>query len=152
MRKEKHRVYWRLAGLFVFAAVVLAGLAYGMAHVILSGNGGQGEIAPTITAPTVEEYQAAIKPILKPFFEQAVKLSPEDLVQPDPMLVQLEGQTRQSLLGFSMRVPKAATGTHMSFVLLLDKWRRALAGSDGDQATVIDATRQVMADNPWLAE
>ncbi len=150
---KKHRNPWvnQLTVLGVFFAVVLVGLIYGLANMDLSGLGsGTNASAPVAPPPTVDEYRSSAEQILSPFLTQASKMTGPDLASPDPVMVDLVQKTQELLL--RLKVPKEEKEAHLSFVLLLDQWRRALSGSVADQQSVFDNTHAVISQNPWLTE
>ncbi len=148
--KNKHD-HWlnQLTVLGVFFAVVLIGLIYGLLNMDLTGLQ-QPLSAPVQPAPTVEQYQADAEEILSPFLVQASKMTAADLASADPVLIDLVQKTQERLL--RLRVPKEEKEAHLSFVLLLDQWRRALSGSSADQGSVLDNTHAVVSQNAWLSQ
>jgi len=133
----------------VFFAVVAIGLVYALFHLEPSVSPSAQVTAPAPSALTIDAYHQEAKSILAPFLEQAVNVAPENLADEGQTLKDLIGKTKDRLLRLS-KLPKEARETHVAFVLLLDKWNRALSGSVSDQRTVVESTRQLVAANPWL--
>lgn len=136
----------------VFVAIVVFGLLYGIvtAAIQLAATTAQEPQAPAVVAPTAEEYEWEAKSVLGPFLAQANAMSTDDLAAPDPMLARLVETTQTRMLG--IRVPNEYRDFHLSSVLLLEKWKRAIGGSAPDRDTVLERTKQLAADNPWLVE
>ncbi len=132
--------------LAAFVVAVTVGLLYGAVIVAVSGNR-PAAVAPP-AAPTVDAYRAEAQGVLAPFFEQAQRMTSADLAAPSSELVDLVAKTQERLL--RLVVPKEEKDVHLALVLLLEQWKRALAGSAADREAVIDKTRQMIAKNRWL--
>lgn len=135
----------------VFFAVIAIGLTYAvfnlkMVPVSKTPVPGALKLPPP---PTVEEYQQEVRSVLGPFLQQAVNVDPKNLAAVDSVFTDLVVKTEDRLL--RVRVP-SKSDAHVSFVMLLEKWKRALSGSRFDQDQVSQATREVLAASPWLTQ
>ncbi|MEY4744154.1 MAG: hypothetical protein RL272_99 [Candidatus Parcubacteria bacterium] len=151
-RKKQRFVVNEFTIFGVFIAVAVFGILYGL---LLAVTGALPTEMPAdfpdlqpVVAPTESEYQSEASDVLSPFFRQAAQMQAEDLTGDTGALLQLVQKTQDRLL--RVRVPKEYRDAHLSFVLLLDQWKRALAGSAPDRKVVLDKTRELMAANPWL--
>lgn len=136
----------------VFIAVVVFGLLYG---VLLAVTGtlfpdvrGAFPAAQPVVAPTMAEYEVEAREVLAPFFTQALQMAPADFAGDTGAMLQLVQKTQDRLL--RVRVPKEYQDAHLGFVLLLDQWKRALAGSGPDREVVLQKTKDQAAANQWL--
>jgi len=133
----------------VFFAVIAIGLVYALFHLTASPSPSTLQVVqPPVKAPTLSEYRSETKSVLAPFLAQASAVTPEQLETADPVFKDLVVKTQERLL--RILVPAEARQAHLSFVLLLDQWKRALMGSSSDQARVVDMTAKVTSANPWL--
>ncbi|HTM67975.1 MAG TPA: hypothetical protein VL426_01625 [Candidatus Binatia bacterium] len=138
-----------------FVAVAVFGLAYGiiaaaLGKITVTDDLGEAlwQPAPALT-PTEYERQAA--DVLSPFLGQAASMSREDLDGDDTATLQLVEKTQERLLRIA-HVPTDHKDAHLRAVLLLDQWKRALAGPGPDREAVLDKTKQLVKDYPWLLE
>lgn len=98
--------------------------------------------------PSAEEYQIEIKSVAGPFFASVAQMQQADVLDAPAELSSLVGETQERL--FTERVPSEFRETHLSLVLLLDQWKRALAGNAIDQQTALAKTDEFLAANAWL--
>ncbi len=148
MRKKDQHFFNEFTILGVFVAVALIGLiAAGVSLLAQPRFAPVG--VPTVQAPTSEEYRVEARSVVMPFLSQAAVISanpmPEGASETMSDLVDL---TQERLLG--MTVPASERDVHLSMVILLDQWRRALNGTDADLSGVIDRTDGLLKDYPWL--
>ena len=135
----------------VFVAVAVFGLGYGLLSLVLGTAEFRTDDLPfvqPVVAPTPEEYEADARDVLAPFLEQALLMRTEDLAGDTGAMGQLVEKTQDRLL--RVRVPKEYRDLHLSMVLLLDQWKRALAGSAPARDVVLDRTGEIVVANPWL--
>jgi hypothetical protein len=138
-----------------FAAVVIFGLYYvingffGPGATSLGGATHGKSVAPPRQAPTADHYQQETREVMAPFLEQAGKMTAENFAADNSAMTQLVGKTQERLL--TVIVPKEYKSAHLSFILLLEKWKRALTGNADDQKAVLKETTDAVIANPWLA-
>lgn len=128
----------------VFFAILSFGLVYGLIHLRV----GDQPAAVAVTAPTLADYHQGASSVLEPFLNQWPNVTSEALVSDNEPLKGLVVMTQERLL--RLRVPAEAKDDHLVLVLLLDKWKRALAGSAADQRNVLEMTEQTVAGLAWL--
>lgn len=114
----------------------------------VAGQRGPKQEVLTGPAPSEQEYKAEVASVLSPFLSSALKVQAEDFAMPPAELKDLAQKTQDRLL--RVRVPKEFKDGHLSYVLLLDMWKRALGGSKADQAAVTSKTAETLDENPWL--
>jgi len=148
MPTHRHKWLNELAVVAVFFAIVAIGLIYAIFNLDLAPSASPGEVVWAPKAPTLDEYRGEARTVLGPFLEQAAVADPDQLVETETVFKSLVDKTQERLL--RLRVPAEAREAHLSFVLLLEQWRRALGGSAADQAKVSGMTEKVTAANPWL--
>jgi hypothetical protein len=149
--RQKRKKWWsEFVVLGVFAAVVIAGLLYALVIVVVVGKDGavETDIALPPVPPTAEEYRSGARDVLVPFLDQADLMTEADVASAGPVVDDFVEKTQERLL--RLRVPKEYRDAHLTFVLLLDQWRRALAGSEPDRAVVLAKTRAVVETYPWV--
>ncbi|MEA3248968.1 MAG: hypothetical protein U9Q03_01265 [Patescibacteria group bacterium] len=149
MSKKKVTFFNEFTILGTFVVVALAGLAIGAVSLIADYQK-YGPVEPLVTAPPVGEYRAEARAVVAPFLGQAAVIS--QVVVPegaDRVMGDLVDMTQERLLG--MTVPATERDAHLSMVILLDQWRRALSGTELDMAGVATRTDGLLADYPWLA-
>lgn len=160
MRRDNkgHLIFSEFLVLEVFFGVAAFGLLSGALFIWVfaapsSSSSSEKEAAevavPVVSAMSPEEYQVEASGIMAPFVKQASAMTQADVNRGDPAFLALAIQTQDRLLGME-RLPKAAQDEHLAFVLLLDKWKRALGGSKADALTVLAKTKQVLSDHDWL--
>jgi hypothetical protein len=132
----------------VFFAVIAIGLVYALFHLTVTSAPGGFQAPPAVKAPTLGEYRSETKSVLAPFLAQAAAIRPEQIGPSATVFKDLVVKTQERLL--RVRVPAEAREAHLSFVLLLEQWKRALQGSSADQAVVADMTAKVTSANSWL--
>lgn len=150
-KHKKKNVGTEFVVLGSFAAVVIVGFFYAAVSIILAAypeTVSQGPLAVQPVAPTAEQYKAQVRDDLHPFFSQAATMKAGDIDSAGPVFRELVVKTQDMLL--RLRVPKEYRDNHLSFVLLLDQWKRALDGSKPDRAVVLKKTSTVLDANPWL--
>ncbi len=148
MTTHHHKWLNELTVVGVFFAVIAIGLVYALFHLNLTPTSPAQPAAPVVKAPTIEEYQSEARSVLAPFLEQAAAVDSGSLAAADEVFGALIDKTQERLL--RVRVPAQARETHLSFVLLLEQWRRALKGSAADQDRAADMTVKLTSANPWL--
>lgn len=136
-----------------FVAVAILGIGFGA---LVVGTGAYledpylandyQEVIPV--APTPEEYEAAAKDVLAPFVAQGEQVDEAYFAGDVSAMQQLVEKTQERLL--RVRVPADYRDSHLSFVLLLEQWKRALRGSVADQEVVVAKTKDLAAANPWV--
>ncbi len=149
MTTHRHKWLNELTVVGVFFVVIAIGLVYALLNLDLGpASSGENPDAAAVRAPTVEEYQGEARSVLTPFLEQAAAVDADGLAAADEVFQALIDKTQERLL--RVRVPAQARETHLSFVLLLEQWRRALRGTAADQARAADMTVKLTSANPWL--
>ncbi len=133
-----------------FAATTLAGLAYGAISGLSRADILPPSVPAPLVAPTQEEYRAETSGVMADFWEQSSRMTRADVKAPDPRFVDIVEKTQERLL--RVRVPKDDRDAHLSFVLLLDQWKRALSGSVADQEKVFEKSEAVLTANPWVVQ
>ena len=150
MRKKKDfTLLNEFTVLGVFVVVALAGLAIGAVSLIMDYQK-YGPPKPIVLAPTAADYRVEARAVVGPFLGQAAVIgqgvSPEGA---EELMGELVDMTQERLLG--MTVPATERDAHLSMVILLDQWRRALDGTDLDMSGVVSRTDDLLVDYPWLA-
>jgi len=136
-----------------FFVVIAIGLTYAVFHLqmVPMNTTSVPEALKLPPPPTVEEYQQEVRSVFGPFLQQAVNVNSQNLAAVDSVFTDLVVKTQDRLL--RVRVPsKSEQPAHLSFVLLLEQWKRALGGSRADQDQVSRATQEVLAASPWLTQ
>lgn len=131
-----------------FAATMLAGLTYGLAMSYAPDEAVPVVEQPVLVAPTRAEYRAETVGVMADFWEQSARMTRDDVRNVDPRFLEIVTKTQERLL--RVRVPKDERDAHLSFVLLLDQWKRALGGSVADQEKVFEKTETVLVEYPWI--
>ncbi|MFA6603587.1 MAG: hypothetical protein WCT10_01940 [Patescibacteria group bacterium] len=149
MDEKKHRLINRFAVFAVFGLAVIAGIGYGVLNLRVLPVA-EAPASEVVTAPSEAEYRTAAGSVLTPFFVQAQKLDETAFTAIDPIFVDLIDKTQERLL--RLRVPGADQNIHLSCVLLLEQWRRAMSGSKADQKLVLANTRDLLGENSWLIQ
>ncbi|MBI4457464.1 hypothetical protein HY633_00685 [Candidatus Uhrbacteria bacterium] len=111
----------------------------------------QVQVEASPPAPSVEEYRASVANVAGPLLSQVRLLTDADLAAKGEVAVSLSslvGKTQERLL--RVTVPNVERDTHLSLVLLLEQWKRALAGSKADGKVVRANTAKMIAAHPWL--
>ena len=135
----------------IFIAIVSLGLLYGGVRVLFSSavsHVTQNVIMQTPQVLSVQDYKRETRDILIPFLTQAKNIKIGENIE-DPSLILGMIQTTQDRL-LRLRVPREFLDTHLSFVLLLDQWKRAMNGSRLDQKIAQEKTQSALKTNPWL--
>ncbi len=137
----------------VFLAAAAFGLLCGVLFVMISTSqvSVPAVFAPAPTVETDDEYHAAAKDVMAPFFAQAITMKSSDIAVADPTMRELAKKTQDRLLRLD-HIPKSEQTTHLSCVLLLGQWLRALDGSVVDALVVHDKTVALLKENPWLQD
>lgn len=137
-----------------FVAVAVFGLVYGIVAAALGkfdiASGYEDTLLQPAAPPTELEYQTEAREVLSPFLGQALAMRQEDLTGDNSAMLQLVEKTQDRLL--RVRVPADYREFHLSAVLLLDQWKRALAGSQPDRDAAIGKTQELAKKSPWLTE
>jgi hypothetical protein len=146
--KRNHWLGGEMIVLGAFASAVLVGLAYGVFATVVPRDTPATEAVPVPVAPTQEEYRTEAVAVMADFWQQSANVTAEGLRNPDPRFVEIVTKTQERLL--RVRVPKEDRDAHLTFVLLLDQWKRALNGSTLDQERVFEKSETVRTANPWI--
>lgn len=148
----KHRDQW-LNEFTVFGAflvISLTVLLYGAATALFADRSPEEIMTAVVPiAPTVEEYRTEASRAAAGFLRQAATLTVESIPLAGEALPALVEVTEQRML--DLRVPAEMREVHLRVVLLLNQWKRALAGSAEEQTDAIEATRTLLETEPWLA-
>jgi hypothetical protein len=134
----------------VFVVVAFIGLLAGGA-VLLFGRDAATELTgvEAVTAPTADEYHAEARQIMSAFLGSAGKLTIDDIEGVKTELQAIVATTQTRLL--AVRIPSGERDAHLALVLLMEHWKRALAGSDIDQQTdVFQQTQDFIVAHPWI--
>jgi hypothetical protein len=109
-----------------------------------------GAVTAVTAAPTSDEYRAQAADVLSPFVSQVSAMAPSDFGRAGTEMTAFAAKTQEALL--ALRVPGELREAHLSFVLLLDQWKRALsaAGTEADRAVAVERTRSLLVTYPWL--
>ncbi|MEY4723585.1 MAG: hypothetical protein RLZZ324_1098 [Candidatus Parcubacteria bacterium] len=147
----KHFHFDELTVLEVFLVVALFGLVAGATFLALFPQlASQSVVSAVQVAPTPEEYRADAAEAMKQFLSQAGNMTDADFGgTAAPIMLELAGKTQTALL--ALRVPGDLKDAHLAFVLLLDRWKRALSGDVNAQTGLAEKTKQLMATYPWVA-
>ena len=149
MPTHRHKWLNELTVVAVFFAIVAIGLIVTLFSLDLVPESSlQGDVVQARKAPTVEEYRSEARDVLSPFLEQARMIGSDQAAYDETVFLGLVDKTQERLL--RLIVPVQGQEAHLSFVLLLEQWRRAINGSVSDQAQAPDNTQKVIAANPWL--
>lgn len=133
-----------------FVVVAFIGLL-SLGAVVLFGKDAVTELAgvEAVTAPSVDAYQAEARQIMSAFLGSAGKLTIDDIEGVKTELQAIVATTQTRLI--SVRVPSGERDAHLALVLLMEQWKRALAGSDIDQQTdVFQRTQDFIMAHPWI--
>jgi hypothetical protein len=149
-RKPHHWLGGEMIVLGAFAATTLAGLAYGAVSGMTRADLVPPVEPPPLVAPLRDDYRAETVGVMADFWEQSAKMTRADLRDLDPRFVDIITKTQERLL--RVRVPREERDAHLSFVLLLDQWKRALDGSVADQEKVFEKSEAVLTANPWVVQ
>jgi len=132
----------------VFVAVVFVGLVVGLVSAISAATPTE-PVASVVTAPTLIEYRTEARAVLAPFLSQAETVDSEALTEEAQIaLVDLASRTQERLL--RIRVPASEREAHLSFVVVLDQWKNALAGTSDDLEGVLDRTALLVQKHRWV--
>lgn len=149
MPSSRHKHPNELTVVAVFFAVIIIGSVYAILNITLAPDAATSQNkAPAVKPPTLAEYRGEAKVAFGPFLEQAAVFRADQFGAADQVFIDLIDKTQERLL--RIRVPAGAREAHLSFVMLLDQWRRAFRGSGADRSLVSDSTSRVIAANPWL--
>lgn len=149
MPKKKQNWFSEFMVLGVFAGVVFVGFIFGAVSLLAPSSSHTASPDEVVeTAPTVEEYQGEVGGILIPFVDQVESLDPMLLDDAGQEFVILIKKTHARMLG--VIVPASMRDAHMAFVLLLEQWKRAAEGSDGDRKVVQGHTTDVLDEHAWI--
>jgi uncharacterized membrane protein len=148
MRKKEKHLLNEFTVLGSFAAVVLAGLAIGAVSLI--ANPPKQLIETAVPAgPSVSDYRSEVRQILMPFLQQVVVIEETGLPEgASETLSNMVSLTQERML--DLTVPAGEREAHLSMVILLDQWTRALSGVNSDLSGVISRTSRLMLKYPWL--
>jgi hypothetical protein len=152
-RKMPPPTFTEYAVFGLLVSVVLFGVFFSVFSFFAKGGRGGSNVSvavsqPTPVAPTASQYQDEVRGVMAPFLEQAQKMTSADFSADNSAMNDLATKTQDRMIG--IRVPKEYKDAHLSFVLLLAQWSRALGGSVTDQAAVLQKTAEVIAADPWL--
>ncbi len=133
----------------VFFAVIVLGAIVGLTYIAITKAKSPVHSAPIVFAETEEEYHAAAKEVMMPFFLQAEKMTAADVRAVAPEMRELVQKTQDRLLRME-RIPKEAQSAHLSFVLLLGSWLRALDGGGAGADALITKTAEIRNEQSWV--
>jgi hypothetical protein len=148
---KRHQPNWRTIALYpaVFVIIVSGLYLYGMSQARYTTPPRiQPAASVEISAPSAADYRQQVRLILEPFFELVASYPAAAGVSADPVLAQVVAGWQQELL--ALTVPAAEREAHLSAVLLLDQWQRALNGSPLDGGRALASVDQLLSDYPWL--
>lgn len=153
-RKDRHTIgEFLVLGVIVAAACV--GVLYGVFMAFKKGDASPSSATPDAqdqpapVAPAPEEYDASAQEVMAPFLQQAALVTDASFDGDLTALGDLVTKTEERLL--RVRVPADRRDTHLSAVLLLGSWKRAIAGSAQDRKDVLSATATFAASASWSA-
>ena len=149
LKRPKWLNGFAFAGLYFL--IVAVGLIYGLFRLDVRQAPPGAADTVWISQETLQAnaYHRGARSIMTPFLEQAARAARTDLSQMDPAMLDLTDTTRDRLL--RLTVPASAREVHLAFILLLDRWNRALRGSAEDAALVAEETDSLIDANAWLA-
>jgi len=149
MRKKKSQLFNEFAVLGVFVIVAFAGLIVGAVSIVTQAQEARNP-EPVATAPSASEYRSQARAVFEPFLTQ-VRIIGEGTLPTGAgaVMSNLVDLTQERLLG--MTVPTTERDAHLSMVILLDQWRRAIEGTQTDLAGVVSRTDSLLEDYPWIA-
>lgn len=158
---RRRHVLDEFAVLGAFVLVSTIGLLYGGLLLFLAATAEPAAyVIEAVQPPLVEEYRRDARVSVGPFFDEVLAAG---LVEVDAArfgdpgsgpgsgsaLAASAEKAKADLL--VLRVPGEERETHLSLVLLLEQWRRALAGSVADQDTVLERTHRLLQEHPWMS-
>jgi len=149
MRKKKSQLFNEFTILGVFVIIAMAGLIVGAVSIATQSQEVR-DPEPVVSGPTASEYRAQASAVFEPFLTQVRIIG--DGTLPDgagSVMSDLVNLTQERLLG--MTVPSSERDAHLSMVILLDQWRRAIEGTQMDVAGVVLRTESLLEDYPWIA-
>ncbi|MFH2062529.1 MAG: hypothetical protein ABIJ46_00025 [bacterium] len=148
MKHENRNNSSRFLAVGFFAVLVVAGLSYGIWSAYRSA-GSRANQTIEVSAPTVEEYRSEASVVVAPFLEQMSALPDGELSdQTNDSLLSLAATTQERLL--RMTVPGSERDAHLSFVTLIDRWRRIADGQDGDRESIRQQATDLLIRYDWL--
>ena len=133
----------------VFFAVIVFGIIAGLTYIVITKATSPAHFAPIVFAETEEEYHAAAKEVMRPFFSQAEKMTAADVRAAAPEMRELVQKTQDRLLRME-RIPKEAQVAHLSFVLLLGSWLRVLENSGAGADGLLTKTAEIRHEQLWV--
>lgn len=131
--------------LWFFLAAALIGLA-GTTSLAWSAATAARHAA---VAPTTEEYRASATAVMAPFLAQAKSMVPGDFGDIDAATFRVVVDDVQAKL-LALRVPGDHRDAHLSFVLLLDRWKRAFDGGETVRETAVLQLQDALVAYPWI--
>ncbi len=147
--KQEKAIFSRFAVVGVFVAVVLVGLGYGLLIIVLDANLTEPKQSAVLQVPTVIEYRAEAGTVMAPFLGQIETLQMGAITEDaGEAIADLAGRTQDRLL--RMRVPSSERDAHLSFVILLDQWKRAV-NVEGDISGVLRRTNELVEKYRWIS-
>lgn len=157
---KRHQINWRFVLVYpaIFLLVVSVGFIYGLTRLNvpssawpagLTASPSPDEEPAAVAAPTVPEYRDAAARALQPFLAVAFEKGESDPVEADEQARLRVEDSVQAML--DLTVPASEREFHLSAVLLMEQWKRALSGSSLDARRVNASTEQFLEDNDWLA-
>jgi len=151
-RKDRHTI-----GEFLVLGAVVAAACVGVLYGVYRGfkksdvtpvpAAADDQAQPVLAAPAPEEYDTSAQEVMAPFLQQAASVTEASFDGDLSALGELVTKTEERLL--RVRVPADRRDTHLSAVLLLGAWKRAIAGSVQDRKTVLSATATFAASASW---
>ena len=150
MPRKKDKWLNEFTVLGVFIAVSLGGLLFGGFMAVFDSIEPAKLLVPVIApAPTEAEYQQEVRRVMRGFMSQYWLLTEDDFDSVSEPLRNLVGVTQDRLIG--VRVPASERDTHLSLVLLMDQWKRALNSSAANYHSVLLNTDAFLELHPWLS-
>jgi hypothetical protein len=144
---EKRPLSSRVAFLAAFAFIVLVGVL-SAAYVLKGHQDGdaQGDDI-RVDVPTEDEYRAELTLAVRPFLDQALRMSADDILSANETALALAGKTRERVIGI---LAPSREDVQLRLVLLLDRWIMAFEGDADEANAVLDTTAELIAAYPWL--
>lgn len=132
------------------AAFTLTLIVGGVGFTYAIGGGPHGsELAPAKAphVPSMDEYRTALLKAAGGFLTDASAMDTAGVLSADPSLLGRAQKARDRVIAV---VAPAKEDVHLSLVLLLDKWIRALQGDPVESVNVVPATADFLERYPWF--
>jgi hypothetical protein len=157
---KRHQINWRFVLVFpaIFLIIVSIGFIYGLTRLNVPSSALPADLtvssvpsdeeSAASTAPTVAEYRDAAVRALQPFLGVVSENEEATTVSADQAARLKVEDSVQAML--SLTVPASEREFHLSAVLLMEQWKRALSGSSLDARRAIASAEDWLEDNYWL--